>query len=202
MSFPSLIFYTAGDFLSVNHNTFTFYIHLLTIKKFSFQWPMWAGSCVKKHHLLPLTMFNTQYVSVLLTCQNSFRAKVCPCYSWYLECDFLPPNYLVKVTRSCLTLCDPNPMDYAVQGILQARILEWCHSLLQGIFPTKASNPGPRHRRRILYQLSHQESPFFSRTMPQTPPLLNFSPTPTKAPRVFLCACPDLRHSPLLSQVQ
>ena len=29
----------------------------------------------------------------------------------------------VKVAQSCLTLCDP--MDYAVQGILQARMLEW-----------------------------------------------------------------------------
>ena len=29
----------------------------------------------------------------------------------------------VKVTQSCLTLCDP--MDYAVHGILQARLLEW-----------------------------------------------------------------------------
>ena len=29
----------------------------------------------------------------------------------------------VKVVQSCLTLCDP--MDYAVHGILQARVLEW-----------------------------------------------------------------------------
>ena len=29
----------------------------------------------------------------------------------------------VKVTQSCLTLCDP--MDHTVHGILQARILEW-----------------------------------------------------------------------------
>ena len=29
----------------------------------------------------------------------------------------------VKATQSCLTLCDPT--DYTVQGILQARILEW-----------------------------------------------------------------------------
>ena len=29
----------------------------------------------------------------------------------------------VKVTQSCLTLC--NPMDYIVHGLLQARILEW-----------------------------------------------------------------------------
>ena len=32
-------------------------------------------------------------------------------------------------------------------------------SLLQGIFPTQASNPGLLHRRRILYQLNHQGSP-------------------------------------------
>ena len=29
-------------------------------------------------------------------------------------------------------------------------------SLLQGIFPTQGSNPGPLHCRRILYQLSHK----------------------------------------------
>ena len=32
-------------------------------------------------------------------------------------------------------------------------------SLLQGIFPTQASNPGLRHRRQILYQLTHKGSP-------------------------------------------
>ena len=32
----------------------------------------------------------------------------------------------VKVTQSCLTLC--NPMDYRVHGILQARILDWVAS--------------------------------------------------------------------------
>ena len=34
-------------------------------------------------------------------------------------------------------------------------------SLLQGIFPTQGSNPGLPHCRWILYQLSHQRSPFF-----------------------------------------
>ena len=29
----------------------------------------------------------------------------------------------MKVTQSCLTLCDP--MEYTVHGIVQARILEW-----------------------------------------------------------------------------
>ena len=32
-------------------------------------------------------------------------------------------------------------------------------SLLLGIFPTQGSNPGLRHCRRILYQLSHKGSP-------------------------------------------
>ena len=32
-------------------------------------------------------------------------------------------------------------------------------SLLQGIFPTQGSNPGPPHCRQILYQLSHKGSP-------------------------------------------
>ena len=64
----------------------------------------------------------------------------------------------VKVTQSCPTLC--NPKDYTVHGILQARILELGSlSLLQGIFPTQGLNLGLLHCRRILYQLSHKESP-------------------------------------------
>ena len=62
----------------------------------------------------------------------------------------------VKVAQSCLSLCDP--MDYAIHGILQARILE-CLFLLQGIFPSQGSNPGLLHSRQILYQLSHKGSP-------------------------------------------
>ena len=46
----------------------------------------------------------------------------------------------MKVTQSCLTLCDH--VDYTVHEILQARILEWvAFPLLQGIFPTQGSNP-------------------------------------------------------------
>ena len=33
------------------------------------------------------------------------------------------------------------------------------HSLLQGIFPTQGSNPGPLHCRWIIYKLSHRGSP-------------------------------------------
>ena len=42
----------------------------------------------------------------------------------------------VKVTQSCLTLCDP--MDYRVHGILQARILEWV------AFPFSRGSSHPR----------------------------------------------------------
>ena len=62
-----------------------------------------------------------------------------------------------EVAQSCTTLCDP--MDYTVHGILQARILEWVASLLQGILPTQGLNQGLPHCRQILYQLSHQGSP-------------------------------------------
>ena len=34
------------------------------------------------------------------------------------------------------------------------------YTLLQGIFPTQGSNPGPPHCRQILYHLSHQGSPW------------------------------------------
>ena len=63
----------------------------------------------------------------------------------------------VKVTQSCLTLCDPmnlyspwnSPGQNAGVGSL---------SLLQGIFPTQGLNTGLPHCRQILYQLSHKGS--------------------------------------------
>jgi len=47
----------------------------------------------------------------------------------------------------------------SVLGIFQARILEWVHSLLQGIFLTQGSNQGHLDCRQILYCLSYQGSP-------------------------------------------
>ena len=69
----------------------------------------------------------------------------------------------MNVTQSCPALCDP--MDYTVQTILQARMLEWIAFLyplpkiLQEIFPTQGSNPGLPYRRQILYKLSHKGNP-------------------------------------------
>ena len=50
--------------------------------------------------------------------------------------------------------------DSSVHGILQARILEWGYSLLQGIFLTQGSNSGLLNRRQILCHLGHQEALF------------------------------------------
>ena len=63
----------------------------------------------------------------------------------------------MKVAESCLTLSDPHglcrPWNSPGQDTGVGR-----HSLLQGIFPTKGSNPGLPHCRWILYQLSHKAS--------------------------------------------
>ena len=68
----------------------------------------------------------------------------------------------VKVTQSCLTLCDPmdcSPAGNSVHGILQARTIEWVAiTLCRGIFPFQGSNLELRECRQILYRLSHQES--------------------------------------------
>ena len=56
----------------------------------------------------------------------------------------------VKVTQSCLTLCDP--MDYTAHGILQARILEWV------AVPFSRGSSQPRDRT----QVSHIAGRFFT----------------------------------------
>ena len=62
-----------------------------------------------------------------------------------------PTKWLkVKVTQSCLTLCDP--MDYTVLGILQARILEWV------AFPFSRGPSQPRDQT----QVSHIAGGFFT----------------------------------------
>ena len=70
----------------------------------------------------------------------------------------------VLVTQSCPTLwshMDCSPPGSSVNGILQARMLEWVaiSFLLQGIFLTQGWNPGLLHCRWILYHLNHRESP-------------------------------------------
>ena len=69
---------------------------------------------------------------------------------------------LCSAAQSFLTLHDPmhcSPPDSSVQGDSPGKnIAVGCHDLLQEIFPTQGSNPGPLHGRLILYHMSHQGS--------------------------------------------
>ena len=70
---------------------------------------------------------------------------------------------LCLVDQSCVTLC--HLIDYSPPG---SSVLDspgkntgvGCHALLQGIFSTQGSTPGPPHCRQILYCLNHQGSPW------------------------------------------
>ena len=56
---------------------------------------------------------------------------------------FITPKVKVKVTQSCLTLCDP--MDYTVHGILQARTLKWV------AFPFSRGSSQPMDRTQVSH---------------------------------------------------
>ena len=67
----------------------------------------------------------------------------------------------VVVTQSCPALCDPMDCSLpgsSIDGILQARILEWVAISFSRVFPTQRLKLGLQHCRQILYHLSHQES--------------------------------------------
>ena len=61
----------------------------------------------------------------------------------------------VLVTQSCLTLCDPKDLSGSSVHSEGKNTGEGCHSLPQGIFPTKGSNLGGLHCRQILCHLKH-----------------------------------------------
>ena len=72
----------------------------------------------------------------------------------------------------CPALCNPmdcGPPGSSVHGILQVRILKWCHALLQGLFPTQGSNPGLLHCRQILCHLTHPGSRCHGPSTPKQP---------------------------------
>ena len=78
---------------------------------------------------------------------------------WFVRQAQSSNSLSVKVVQLCLTLCDP--INYTAHGILQTRILEWVAvPFSRGIFATQGSNPGLLHCRWILYQLSHEGSPY------------------------------------------
>ena len=106
-------------------------------------------------------MTGLKYYKILLIypfLQTVLMIDVVSIYILYLPCRL----YMWK-SLSCVQLfVIPWTVDHQVplfMGILQARILVWVHTLLQGIFSTQGSNPGLLHCGWILYQLSYQGSP-------------------------------------------
>ena len=71
------------------------------------------------------------------------------------------------------------------------------HSLLQGMFPTLASNPGLPHCRQILYSLSHQGSPWPHRDIVKI--LRKGMWKLWKILVIYMCGCYVLLLWPLLS---
>ena len=73
-----------------------------------------------------------------------------------------------SVALSCLTFCDPHglssPWNSPGQNTGVGSL-----SLLQGIFPTRGSNPGFPHCGRILYYLNHKGSPSLCAAHKQSP---------------------------------
>ena len=71
---------------------------------------------------------------------------------------------LCLVAQLCPILCHPmdhSPPGSSVHGDSPGKNTGvGCYALLQGIFPTKGSNPGHPYCRRILYQPSHQGKPW------------------------------------------
>ena len=61
-----------------------------------------------------------------------------------------------------------------------------CHCLLQGIFPTRGSNPGLLHCRQTLYRLNHQGSLFVS---PSFPPYILSTCLSVPTLLIFLFSC-------------
>ena len=104
-------------------------------------------------HIVSLDIF-LLHLSAPFFCCFVFRAET--------TCGFLDFKHIfwlkkvkMKVAQSFLTLC--NPMDYTVNSLGQNTGVSTL-PLLQGIFPTRGSNPGFPHCRRILYQLTHKGS--------------------------------------------
>ena len=68
-----------------------------------------------------------------------------------------PKSYESESCSVASNSCDP--MDYSPWTSPGQNTGVGSLSLLQGIFPTQALNPGLQHCRQILYQLSHQRRP-------------------------------------------
>ena len=145
-----------------------------------FQWVLWAWCDIDlpnqwdAHHIahrpsFPFSLPPSSFLPSLPLSLLSFISSSIPSLLlWIFASLFFSFIFIVKVKVESLSrvrLCDP------MDSSLQQALCPWdflgestgvgCHFLLQGIFPTQASNPGLPHCRQMLYCLSHQGSPIF-----------------------------------------
>ena len=91
------------------------------------------------------------FSEILRGCLPGYCSQcVCVCVSCSIGSDSLWPHRLYPTRLLC-------PWDSPSKNTGMG-----CHSLLQGIFPTKGSDPCLLHCWQILYHLSHEGSPQFS----------------------------------------
>ena len=124
---------------------------------------------VHKEQSKVLNFSNLDYLEAVLLLSDSVNSytilliPLTPTFICILNLSLSLSFSLCLVSQSCLTLC--NPMDCSLPGSSVhgnspgKNTGVGCHALLQGIFPTRGSNPGLSHCRQILYHLSHQGSP-------------------------------------------
>ena len=114
----------------------------------------------EKYYLVYFKMSVLRFPEFLKTALNHMASKGWPPYTYTLSS--LQPSLLnhypilkMSVARLCLTLCDSmdcSPPGFSVQGILQARILEWV------AVPSSRESSQPR----AWFQVSHLASGFFT----------------------------------------
>ena len=95
--------------------------------------------------ILAVTIFFTLYFPINLPWFSLTSVCVCVCVC---VCVRMRACSVASVVSDSLRPYGQLPTRLLCRGILQARILEWSHALLQGIFPTRGLNP---HLLSLLY---------------------------------------------------
>ena len=95
--------------------------------------------------ILAVTIFFTLYFPINLPWFSLTSVCVCVCVC---VCVRMRACSVASVVSDSLRPYGQLPARLLCRGILQARILEWSHALLQGIFPTRGLNP---HLLSLLY---------------------------------------------------
>ena len=130
-------------------------------------------------YVLPGMKFTTEFlpsITIVLSSRISIQLYMCVCvcvcvcvvYIYIFRTIYIYSSLKLLVTQSCPTLGDPmdcSPPGSSVNGILQARILEWL------AIPFSRQSAQPWDWTWILYCLSHKGSPVLWKKSPNCHPI-------------------------------